>query len=62
MPLSAHWLGAEACQCRELGGQTHVDDRPPDRLLWAVNTFGEARAFRAFPLLSATRWAGKARG
>ena len=29
---------------RELGGQPDTDSRPPDRLLWAVNTFGEARA------------------
>ena len=30
--------------CRELGGQPDAGGRPPDRLLWAVNTFGEARA------------------
>jgi len=30
---------------RELGGElVDAEERPPDRLLWAVNTFGEARS------------------
>ena len=51
----AHCSYACACgACRELGGQLDTDGRPPDRLLWAVNTFGEARVqpFRELRLMS----------